>query len=113
MNKYVPNGEIEGVTRHHSLICSLTKLPSGKIVKARICSDFKALNVETVLWQPRFEGDTLCQENIVSMTSRGLKPYERNFSVYPLELLAFLFALKTYHDFVCARPVYTCGGKNT
>lgn len=67
--------------------------------------DASRRGVGVVLWQPRHADDRPCQENIISFTSRSLKPYERNYSVYRLELLAMVFGLMTYHDFIVGRKV--------
>lgn len=68
-----------------------------------LACDASRRGIGAVLWQPRFASDVPCQENIVSFTSRALRKYERGYSVYRLELLALLFALTTYHDFIAGR----------
>ena len=65
----------------------------------------------SVLWQPRFLGDKVCAENIVSIRSHSYKDYERGYRHihYKIELLSLLTALKDYHYILAGRrfTVYT------
>ena len=65
----------------------------------------------SVLWQPRFLGDKVCAENIVSIRSHSSKDYERGYRhiPYKIELLSLVTALKDYHYILAGRrfTVYT------
>ena len=73
-----------------------------------LATDASRVGVGAVLYQPSLEqqelGDTsVTAENIVAITSRSLKAYERNYATYKLELLAIINALKEFREFLYGR----------
>ena len=70
-----------------------------------IIVDASTNGIGSALYQPRYVGEPLTADNVVSFRSHALKKYERGYagSPYKLELLAVITALGDYHDFVWGR----------
>ena len=67
--------------------------------------DASTCGIGSVLYQPRYEGEPVTADNVVTFRSHSLKKYERGYagSAYKLELLAIVTALGDYHDFIWGR----------
>jgi transposase InsO family protein len=65
--------------------------------------DASQVGIGCVVFQPRFDGDLPCAENIISFASRSLKKYERNYSPYVSELNGLVFGLKHFEDLLWGR----------
>ena len=63
-----------------------------------VAVDSSRYGIGAVLFQPRHEHDLPNTDNIVSLASRTLRDYEKNYEVYKLELNAIIFALKEFDD---------------
>jgi len=67
--------------------------------------DASTAGIGAVLYQPTeaqlAAGDTtITAENIISVASRALTPFERNYRVFKLECLAIVFATQEFHDYL-------------
>jgi transposase InsO family protein len=77
--------------------------------KIAITCDSSIVGVGACLFQPSFDDELPNPQNIIAFRSRSLKPYERRYPIYRLELLSLLFALHSFHDYVYGQQfiVYT------
>jgi transposase InsO family protein len=76
-----------------------------------VAPDASRTGLGAVLYQLSDEqedtGDTsICADNIVMIASRSLTAYERNYGVFKLELLAVVFALEQFKDFLYGSPFH-------
>eukprot|EP00455_Lapot_gusevi_P008523 TRINITY_DN1372_c0_g2_i1.p1 TRINITY_DN1372_c0_g2~~TRINITY_DN1372_c0_g2_i1.p1 ORF type:complete len:829 (+),score=-144.52 TRINITY_DN1372_c0_g2_i1:148-2487(+) len=65
-----------------------------------LVTDASTTGIGAVLFQPDKQGDMPNSTNIISFRSRSLDKWERSYSAYKLELLAVVYSLKQFHDFL-------------
>ncbi len=101
------SGSFVWTTEHTSAFDAIKQAVASSLLVAypdwnlplTLATDASNVGIGAVLYQlhPRHGRQVIC------LTSRSLAPYERNYSVLKKELLAIVFALRKFHDFLHGR----------
>lgn len=85
-------------------IASCPRLNNPDLTKPiALAVDSSITGIGACLFQPAVTGEQPTANNIISFSSRALHKYERNYSVYKLELNALVFGLRAFDDYLYGR----------